>query len=233
MATSQFDEIQSFISKFCFISGQCLNANLNLNSFNGHIYASLNVELGKMPSPTNIPAFHEKPSRIRRRRRRQNMRNLKNDVSSKTDNVANYDAASAIPENDIAEAVLIQVDEDSCDSNFVMESNRTQAESPENVKSYTYSDFSSSNNSSYTGASDESMDVILRPKILESSTSSELQDDSCMHSARQPTFQSYQERSTVRDVTAGTVANVHDASARYWEEMLSMARYLTAPSNYH
>ena len=107
MATSQFDEMQSFISKFCYISGQCLNANLNFSSVNGHIYATLNVELGKMPIPTNIPAFHEKPSKIRRRRRRQNLRNLRNDILSKTDIVANDVATSALPENEIVKAVLV------------------------------------------------------------------------------------------------------------------------------
>ena len=135
MAASQFNEMQPFISKYCYLSGQCLDANLNFNSFNGHIYASQNVELGKMPSPNHIPAFHEKPSKLRRRRRRKNWRNL-NEFSSKTDIVVSDDAASAVPENDIVEAMLVQVDEGPCDSNFEVE---TRTEYPDNAVPCSYS----------------------------------------------------------------------------------------------
>ena len=90
----------------------------------------------------------------------------------------------------------MQVEEGPSDSTFEVEA---CTESPDDATSYSYSDFSSTINSSYIDSSDVSMDVVLRPKTLEPTvvhTSSELKDDSLMQSPLQPTRFSH----TMREV---------------------------------
>ena len=75
MATSQYDEVQSFLSKLIYLSQLRFNANLNLSSFHGNLCLSLNVDLGMIhPTAaafTNFKTSHCKPSRLRRRQRRR------------------------------------------------------------------------------------------------------------------------------------------------------------------
>ena len=78
MAASQYEEIQSFLSKFMFLSQLGLNANMSLNSFCGNLCVNFNVDLGmvQQPAPFNHfkPSPQCKPSRLRRRQRRRQER---------------------------------------------------------------------------------------------------------------------------------------------------------------
>ena len=104
-------EIYAFVNKFVQISTIGLESSLNFTSDGKNVTASLNAHIGKLPHPQpeyTQPFYrHTKPSRIRRRKRRQDLRNqaARHDVDvsnfNSTDNTSsNENTLSNEPEQE-------------------------------------------------------------------------------------------------------------------------------------
>ena len=118
MYAAQYEEILSFISKFSYLSGQCINSNLNLSSYRGHVSVGLNVDLGSMMPPPfhgnhSKPSTRTKSSQICRRRRRQKERNLSSHKVSHKKEVLQNDVADLVISDDYdsTDEMLIQLED--------------------------------------------------------------------------------------------------------------------------
>ena len=67
-------ELMSFVNEFMYLNSRKINAKLELNSYYGKVYVSINAEIGYVsppPMPTTASSTaYCKPSILRRRRRR-------------------------------------------------------------------------------------------------------------------------------------------------------------------
>ena len=88
MAAATHMEIESFISKFAFLSSYGFVADLHFTMVNGQVKVNLQASLGDLNASTmNSKPQSTKPSKIRRRLRRQEKRiNSKNTSFAETDN---------------------------------------------------------------------------------------------------------------------------------------------------
>ena len=83
MEAKFYEEMQSFLSKFTFLSAHGVNSTLSFNAFLGNVFVNLNADLGHVPPPPlnenhaeNQTSTRIKPSKARRRRRRERERAL-------------------------------------------------------------------------------------------------------------------------------------------------------------
>ena len=93
MASATFFEIESFLSKFAFLTSHGYSADLRLTNLQGNINVEFKANLGNL-IPTQDSHRRMKPSRIRRRQKRKMNRDKSNNSTTETlnsDYITNHD----------------------------------------------------------------------------------------------------------------------------------------------
>ena len=219
MITTQHEEILSFVSKMTFLSGCGISANLNLSSMHGNLYISFNVDLGKVqqPSaphhPSHTPSPRCKPSQMRRRLRRRRAQAHKKQYRDdlRTDEGQNLEVSAEVEED------LLGLDVEP----ILTTSDQTLAvESMPTNNMYEKLDLNFSE------------PVLLEQTFINKAHEIDTLDtsyNSNYDSATNSTLPSNQLVTQQRNPSANPN---DDASTKYWEQMLLMAKYLTAKSNH-